>query len=138
MDQIVEFVTNNWMLAGAWFALVTLLMVSFNSTASKAIGTQQVTTMMNRDKAVIVDIRPKADFSKGHLLGSINIPVANIKDSLKELEKYQQRPIILVDASGLHSSGAAQQMRKLGIQEISRMHGGILSWTNDNLPLSKP
>jgi len=138
MDQIIEFVMNHWMLASAWAVLVTVLLISFNSGSTKAIGNQQVTTLLNREKAVVVDIRTKKDFSKGHLLGSVNIPLASIKDSQKELEKYQNHPIILVDANGLQTSSAAQQIKKMGIENLSRMQGGIQSWTNDNLPLSKP
>jgi len=138
MDQIVEFITNNLVLSGAWVVLFAMLMVSFSRTSSKVIGNQQITTMMNRENAVVVDIRSKADFAKGHLLGSINIPAAQLKDAEKELENHQQSPIILVDANGMHASAAAQQLQKMGMQQVNRMQGGILSWTNDNLPLNKP
>lgn len=138
MEQIVEFITNNWMLAAAWLVLFALLIVSFTRTSSKTIGNQQITTMINRENAVIIDIRSKADFNKGHLIGSLNIPAAQIKDAEKELEKHQQHPIILVDANGMHSAAAAQQLKKMGMLQINRMQGGILSWTNDNLPLNKP
>lgn len=137
MDQILEFVTNHWMLSAAWVALFTMLMISFSRTSSKVLGTQQVTTMMNRENAAVVDIRSKADFNKGHLLGSINIPAAKIKDADKELEKYKQTPIILVDANGMHAAAVAQQLHKMGMQQVCRLQGGIISWTNDNLPLNK-
>ncbi|PCJ45257.1 MAG: hypothetical protein COA74_16035 [Gammaproteobacteria bacterium] len=137
MDQIVEFITNNWMLAAAWTVLFSMLMMSFATSASNVIGNQQITTMMNRENATILDIRSKADFDKGHLLGAINIPAAQLKDAEKKLEKFNQSPIILVDANGLHASAAAQQLKKMDLQQISRMQGGIASWTNDNLPLNK-
>lgn len=138
MDQFVEFITNNWMLSAAWAGLFTMLLLSISRSSSNIVGNQQITTMMNREKATVIDIRSKADFDKGHLLGSINIPSAKIKDSEKELEKYQQSPIILVDANGMHASSVATQLQKMGMQNINRMQGGILNWTNDNLPLSKP
>jgi len=137
MDQIVEFITNNWMLAAAWVVLFSMLMMSFASAASNVIGNQQITTLMNRENAVIIDIRSKTDFEKGHLLGAINIPAAQLKDADKKLEKLHDSPIILVDANGLHASAAAAQLKKMGLQQISRMQGGIVSWTSDNLPLSK-
>ena len=137
MDQIVEFITNHWMLSAAWAGLLALLILSFTSTSSKVIGNQQITTMMNRENAVVIDVRSKADFSKGHLLGSINIPVAQLKDAGTELENYRNRPIILVDANGMQTAASAQQLKKMGMPEIHRMQGGIISWTNDNLPLNK-
>lgn len=138
MEQIVEFIGNNLVLSFAWAGLFIMLMVSLSKTSSKVIGNQQITTMMNREKAVVIDIRSKADFAKGHLLGSINIPSAQLKDAGKELEKHQQCPIILVDANGMHAAAAAQQLKKMGIEQVNRMQGGITSWTNDNLPLNKP
>jgi rhodanese-related sulfurtransferase len=138
MDQFAEFITNNWMLSAAWAGLFTMLLLSISRNSSNVVGNQQITTMINREKAVVIDIRNKADFDKGHLLGSINIPSAKIKDSEKQLEKFEQSPIILVDANGMHASGVASQLKKMGIQNINRMQGGILTWTNDNLPLSKP
>jgi len=137
MEQIVEFITNNWMLSAAWVGLFTMLVISFTRTSSKVIGNQMITTMMNRNSAVVIDIRSKADFNKGHLLGSLNIPAAQIKDAGKDLEKHQQSPIILVDASGMHTAAVAQQLQKMNFQQVNRMQGGIASWTNDNLPLNK-
>jgi len=137
MEQALEFIIKNWMLAALWVVLFTLLILSFTRTSSKVIGNQQITTMMNRDSAVVIDIRSKADFDKGHLLGSINIPTAELKDAGKKLEKYHQYPIILVDATGMHAASASLQLKKMGLQQLNRMQGGILSWTNDNLPLSK-
>ena len=124
------------MLVIAWVVLFALLLVSFSRTSSKVIGNQQITTMMNRESAVILDIRSKADFAKGHLLGSINIPAAQLKDADKDLEKHGDCPIILVDANGMHAGAATQQLQKMGKQQLYRMQGGIVSWTNDNLPLS--
>ena len=138
MDQFAEFITNNWMLSAAWAGLFTMLLLSISRSSSNIVGNQQITTMMNREKAVVIDIRNKSDFDKGHLLGSINIPSAKIKDSDKQLEKHQESPIILVDANGMHASAAASQLQKMGMQNINRMQGGIANWTNDNLPLSKP
>jgi len=115
-----------------------MLVVSFARTSSKVIGNQQITTMMNRESAVIIDIRSKADFNKGHLLGSLNIPAAQLKDAAKELENYHQHPIILVDANGMHAAAATTQLQKMGLQQLYRMQGGIVSWTTDNLPLNKP
>jgi len=135
MEQVIEFISNHWMLSAAWVALFTLLVVSFTRTSSKVIGTQEVTTLINREKAKVIDIRSKADFNKGHLLGSINIPAADLKNADKELEKLKQSPIILVDANGMQAAASAQLLQKMGISQVSRLQGGIVSWTNDNLPL---
>jgi len=137
MEQVIEFISNHWMLSAAWVVLATLLIISFTNTSSKVIGAQEVTMMINREKATVIDIRSKADFNKGHLLGSINIPASEIKNADKELEKHKQNPIVLVDANGMQASAAAQQLQKTGFTQVSRLQGGIVSWTNDNLPVHK-
>ncbi len=137
MEQVIEFISNHWMLSAAWVVLVTLLIISFSNTSSKVIGNQEVTMMINREKATVIDIRSKADFDKGHLLGSINIPTSELKTVEKQLDKYNQYPIILVDANGMQAAASAQQLQKMGLSRITRLKGGIVSWTNDNLPLHK-
>ena len=137
MDQIIEFANNHFILTGVWLGLFVLLIVSFLKTSSKVIGTSSVTQMLNRDSATLIDIRAIADFNKGHILGSVNIPFGKLKDSAKDLEKYQASPIILVDANGMQTASAAQILKKMGMNELYRLQGGLLSWTNDNLPLSK-
>ncbi len=125
------------MLSAAWVVLATLLIISFTNSSSKVIGAQEVTTLMNREQATVIDIRSKADFKKGHLLGSINIPASELKKADEKLEKQKQNPIVLVDANGMQAAAAAQQLQKMGIVKVSRLQGGIVSWTNDNLPLHK-
>ncbi len=137
MDQVIEFVSNHWMLATAWVVLFSLLIVTLSKTSSKVIGNQEVTTLINREKATAIDIRSKADFSKGHLLGSINIPAAELKNAEDKLEKLKQAPIILVDANGMQAAASAQLLQKKGYSQVSRLQGGIASWINDNLPLDK-
>ncbi len=137
MDQVIEFVSNHWMLATAWVVLFSLLIVTLSKTSSKVIGNQEVTTLINHEKATAIDIRSKADFSKGHLLGSINIPAAELKNAEDKLEKLKQAPIILVDANGMQAAASAQLLQKKGYSQVSRLQGGIASWINDNLPLDK-
>lgn len=137
MDQVIEFVSNHWMLSAAWVALFSLLIFTLSKTSSKVIGNQEVTTLINREKATVVDIRSKADFGNGHLLGAINIPAAEIKNAEDKLEKFKQTPIILVDANGMQAAASAQFLQKKGFSQVSRLQGGIASWINDNLPLNK-
>ncbi len=137
MEQVVEFISNHWMLSAAWVVLFSLAVVSFTNTSSKTIGTQEVTMMINREKATVIDLRSKADFNNGHLLGSINIPTAELKSADKQLDKIRENPIILIDGNGMQTAASAQQLQKMGFSQISRLQGGIVSWTNDNLPLHK-
>jgi len=140
MNEFYQFAMNNITLFGAWVVVaVTLLVVQLRIMAHgpKSITTQMLTNFVNREDAVVVDIRGQADFSKGHIQGAVNIPLSQIKDKAKDLEKYQGKPIILVCANGIQVSGACETLRKAGIEQLHKLAGGMSSWTGDNLPVVK-
>lgn len=137
MEQFLEFIGNHWILSSAWFVLSTLLILSYLKTSSKMIGVAQATLMINRENAKVIDIRAKGDFKKGHILGSVNIPTSKIKEGAKGLPTDKSEPLILVCQSGMTTATVAQQLHKLGYNNLHRLQGGITSWTGDNLPLEK-
>ena len=137
MEQFLEFIGNHWILSSAWIVLSMLLILSYLKTSSKMIGIQQATMLINRENAAVVDIRAKADFKKGHILGSVNIPTNEIKDGAKGLPKDKTKPVILVCQSGMTTATVAQQLHKLGYNNLHRLQGGMTSWNGDNLPVEK-
>lgn len=62
--------------------------------------------------ATIVDVRTKAEYSSGHVKGSINIPLDRIGNDMKRLNK--EKPVITCCASGMRSSSAAGMLRANG------------------------
>jgi phage shock protein E len=63
----------------------------------------------------IVDVRTPAEFSGGHVIGSINIPLQQIPDRLQDFKKFKQ-PIQLCCASGNRSGQATAYLKAHGIQ----------------------
>ena len=137
MEQLIEFASNHWMLSSAWVVLFVLLMMSYSKTSSKMLGVQQATLLINRENATVIDIRAKADFNKGHILGSVNIPTSKVADGAKGLPKDKQAPVLLVCQSGVTTAGVAQKLAQLGFTNLYRLQGGIGSWSGENLPLEK-
>jgi predicted sulfurtransferase len=80
MDRLFEFVGNHIELTGLFVALLAALWFSEKLRSGKAVSPQAATLMMNKDEAVIIDIREKKEYSEGRITGSIHIPY----DSLKE------------------------------------------------------
>ena len=137
MEQFLEFIGNHWILSSAWVILTMLLIMSYVKTSSKMIGIQQATLLINRENAAVVDIRAKADYKKGHILGSVNIPTSEVKEGAKGLPKDKEKPIILVCHSGMTTATVAQQLHKLGYNNLHRLQGGMTSWNGENLPVEK-
>ena len=137
MEQFIEFIGNNWILSSVWAVLFVLLIVSYSKTSSKMIGVSEATMLLNRENAVVIDIRAKADYKKGHIRGSVNIPTNQVEEGAKGLPKDKSKPVILVCASGVTTSAVAQKMHKLGFENLYRLQGGITTWKGENLPLEK-
>lgn len=86
--------------------------------------------MENKDFTV-VDVRTRAEFMGGNVVGSINIPLQEIVEREEELKALKQ-PIIFCCASGNRSGQATQYFKQLGYE---CENGG--SWMDVNYNLSK-
>ena len=141
MQEYIEFFKANHMLSLAWVGLFIALIVSvIKSGMSKVknIPHQDAILLMNKEEAKVIDVRAQDDFKKGHIVGAVNIPLADIKNNqIASLEKYKARPIILVCNAGMTSSQAAQLMVKQGFENVNNLKGGMGDWQAANLPVKK-
>jgi rhodanese-related sulfurtransferase len=140
MERLIEFIGNNMLWVGLWFALLTLLL--WNLFKDKLLGIPQldpldVTRRINNDQAIIVDLRKSDDFEVGHVINAINIPESDLTQRMHDLEKFRKKPIILCCQSGSISPQTIQKFMKDGHEDLSNMKGGILSWQRANLPLTR-
>ena len=137
MDRLFEFIGNNVELSGLFVALLAALWFSEKLRSGKAVSPQIATLMMNKDEAVIVDVRDKKEYSEGRISGSIHIPYDSLKERAVELKKFEGKQIILVDKMGQHSGMAGKLLKAEGFDNVCRMSGGISEWKTSNLPLVK-
>ena len=73
----------------------------------KGLAPAQLTALINRDNALVVDLRPQADFEKGHIPGSKNVQMSQFDPENKQLTAARALPVVLVCKSGESASGAA-------------------------------
>jgi len=137
MDQFIEFVVNHWILATLFVVLLATLLLTESRKAGKSLSSQELVMLLNKDQAVVLDLRDKKEFGEGHITGSLNIPFANLKDRAVELQKYKDKQIVLVDKMGQHTGMAGKILRAAGYQDIRRLSGGVSEWRNANMPLVK-
>lgn len=137
MTRFFEFLVNHWILSGLWLALFATLLAYINSKLARSVSPQQATVLINRQNGVFLDIREKKDFDKGHIVDSINIPLAKLHERITELEKKKDVPIIVVCQMGQQSGAAVKALEAKGFTQVSRMSGGISEWQIQNLPLVK-
>ena len=136
LEQVIEFSGNHMLLVSG--LVIALLLLGQNLLAGNkgSINAVQATEMINHKDAVVIDVRPATDYSKGHIINSINIPASDLTRQMKQLEKYRDRPVIMSCRSGAQSGVACKQLIKEGFEDVHNLKGGILAWQSENLPVT--
>ena len=141
MLQYIEFLQANPLLTIAWIGVfIALIFTSVKAGFStiKKITHQQATLLINRENAIVVDVRNESEFKKGHILNSKLLPLSKLKNNeLGNLEKDKDTPIIVVCNTGMTSTQACQMLQKSGFTNVHNLQGGITQWQSANLPLTK-
>jgi rhodanese-related sulfurtransferase len=105
-------------------------------TRSRDCYHREATHLINKEDAVVVDVRSRDDYRKGHISGAINVAAADIKkESFGELEKHKSQPIIVVCATGQSAGESAAKLSAAGFEKVSVLKDGVSGWSGENLPL---
>lgn len=141
MQEYIEFFKAHPMLSLAWvglFVVLVITMIKSSLSKIKNVNHQELTIMVNRRDAKVVDVRSSDEFRKGHIVDALNVTLADIKNNqTSALEKFKASPIILVCSTGMTSSQAAQLLSKQGFEKLYNLKGGMGEWQAANLPVSK-
>jgi len=134
----VEFITNNWMLIAIALSSGGLLMWPvLQGATAVGIDPAGAVQLINREKANVVDVSDASEFAAGHIVGSKNLPLAELEAKLAGAVKNKTLPLVLVCQSGARSAKAVDIAKKLGYEQAQSLQGGLKSWKGANLPLEK-
>ncbi|HKY91706.1 MAG TPA: rhodanese-like domain-containing protein [Nevskiaceae bacterium] len=139
MQQFIEFFGNHTVLFAGLAAVIGLIIaneVHGALTGGKKLSPPEAVRMINDRDPVILDLRPAADFKKGHLLNAVNVPIAKLEERASEFGKDRARPVLLYCALGGSSGEAAAKLRKLGFTEAYPLRGGLNAWLQGSLPVT--
>lgn len=140
MERLLEFAVNHWGLTLALLGILAALVGTFvypRIQGIRKVTPLDATQMINREEALVLDVRGEAEFNEGHILNSLHIPMKYLSDQMRKMEKHRSRPIITVCRTGQQSAGASAVLRKHGFERVYNLSGGILAWQNASLPLTK-
>ena len=135
MALFFEFLTQQWVLVVPLAICIVLLIQHESRRGGPTLSPQQVINRVNRDQAVVVDLRDPKEYNSGHIVDALNIPYNKINDKLAELEPYRSKPVILVCKMGQHSGAVGKTLRAQGFEDVSRMKGGMAEWDGSQLPV---
>ena len=134
----MKFILDNWMLIAVALSAGGMLMWPMvNGAGPGALSADGAVQLMNREKAVVIDICEPAEFAAGHVVGAKNIPLGQLEGKLAITVKNKALPLILVCQSGARSSRALGIAKKLGFENAHSLSGGLGAWRSANLPIEK-
>ncbi len=139
---MLEFLLKNWMLVLT--ALVSGFFLVWPQIKGKggagSVGTNEAVRLINREKAVLIDVSEPDEFAKGHANGARNVPISKLEGKLegsKDLPSNKALPLVVVCPTGSRASRAAGLLRKAGYEKAQALAGGLDAWREAKLPVEK-
>jgi rhodanese-related sulfurtransferase len=139
MQDLAQFIANHMVLTYALAIILILLMILEFFRAKRnqhAINTSTMVQLINRENAVVIDVRPLDMHKKGHIIDAHPFSASVLMTNTKPLEKFKKRPIIVVCDTGFESQKMAAFLLRQGYNAHS-LAGGQRAWTEADLPLIK-
>jgi rhodanese-related sulfurtransferase len=133
----MDFVRNNLLLFVVAFVSGAMLLWPLfrRSAGGPWVTTAQATHLINREDALVVDVRDPGEYGAGHILGAKNVPLSRLGEV--DVAKRKERPVIVYCDGGERSAKAAAALRKQGLTRVVNLTGGLRAWQQAGLPVEK-
>lgn len=139
-ERLPEFIGNHFVLV-TLFLLAAMMLVSTEFAALtrryKAIAPAELTRLVNRDNALLIDVSAHSEFESGHIAGSRHVAMAQFDPDHKDLAKVKDLPVIVVCRTGQTSATACARLAAAGFSKVHWLDGGVASWKSADLPVAK-
>lgn len=138
--QILEFIGRHWALVGAFVLVLVMIVIEevrSQGGAGGFISATELTHMINRDQATVIDVRDSRVYKDGHIIGAVNIPEGDLSNDSDKLKKYKNQTLVLVDAMGNKTAALMTRLKKSGLEEVKALKGGLNAWKSADMPLIK-
>ena len=129
----MSFIVANWMLVLIMVlsgAMLLWPLVQGRFSKMKEAGTVEVTQLINRRNAILLDVRETKEFEGGRLPNAVHIPLSQLGSRGAELAKQMSRPVVAYCESGQRSRAAGGRARQARLRRylspdrrLSRMEG---------------
>lgn len=101
------------------------------------LSPQDMVQLMNREKAVVIDVCEPDEFARGHVVGAKNLPLGELEAKLSQVAKNKSNPVVMFCQVGARSARAAATAKKLGYENVQSLAGGLKAWQAANMPIEK-
>jgi len=100
--------------------------LAYQQSAVNTIGAEKLKQLQN-EGIVVIDVRTREEYEKGHIPGSVNINFY-AEDFVEKILEYIDQAVILHCAVGGRSNAAAKMLLKEGFVEVYDYSGGFSDW----------
>ncbi len=136
----MKFVMSNlWLIGLALGSGAMLLwpMLRGNVSGATELSPREAVMLINREHAVVLDVRETGEFAGGHIAEARNIPLSQLAERVKELQRFRDKPLLVNCQGGVRSAKACGVLKQSGFSKIYNLQGGVSAWKEANLPLVK-
>lgn len=118
-------------------AMLLWPMLRGGASGATDVSPAEAVLLINRENALVLDVREEGEFAAGHIPDAKNIPLAKLTERASELRKYQQKPLLVNCQGGVRSANACGQLKKAGFTRLYNLRGGLAAWNEAKLPVAK-
>jgi rhodanese-related sulfurtransferase len=136
----VQFILNNIWLVVIAVGSGSMLLWSFVGNRLRGVNDVDnagALQLINHKNALVLDVREQGEYDAGHIVNSKLIPLGKLLERIGELEKYRERPIVVVCRSGQRSASACALLGKEGFAQAHNLNGGVMAWQKAGQPLER-
>ncbi len=135
----MKFLIDNWTLIAIALTSGGMLVwpLIASGMSAGALSASGAVQLINRERAVVVDVSEIEEFAAGHVGGAKNVPFGQLEEKLPAAVKNKALPVILVCSTGARANRAVAVAKKLGYEQAQALGGGLKAWKEANLPLEK-
>jgi rhodanese-related sulfurtransferase len=114
-----------------------LLWPTFARRGRGSVSAPEAVQLINRRNASVIDVRPAAEYSKGHLPAARNFEISELQAKIGQIAKNKSNPVLLVCQTGQQSQKASQIVSDAGYAEVHVLQGGLDAWQKAGMPVVK-
>lgn len=138
LERLPEFIGNHPMLSLGMAAVTVALIyneISRFTQGFQSVSPAQLTRLINRQNALLIDVSPLKDFEQGHIPGARHVALSQMDAENPALAKVRTMPVAICCRSGVSSAQAAKRLVKAGFEQVYNLDGGVAAWQRAELPL---
>lgn len=136
-DHFLLRLENLFFVIAAVVSAILLLIPMFTQGGIKEIDTREAVRLINYKDALVLDVRDDSEYLAGHIPNAKHLPSQKITDRWVELEKFKDKPIVVIYPGGVRSNNPSLVLKKNGFTQIVNLMGGIDAWKRAGLPMVK-